>query len=318
MRISETALSDTAFCIGVDAVQTIGTQLIMLRHLNPVAQPPARVVVLGSSGFVGGALVERLRQSGIATLPVDRAKVDLLDADAAGALADLLKSSDVVVAVAAMAPVKNSQMLADNMRLVATIIDALDKVNVAHVVNISSDAIYADSPLPLTEMSPMAPTSLHGAMHLARELAFGAEVNAPLANLRPTLIYGASDPHNGYGPNRFRRLAQEGNDIVLFGNGEERRDHVCVDDVAEIIMRVVLHRSVGELNVVTGEVHSFREIANATAKIAGNAHAIKTTPRVGPMPHNGYRPFDNAACKQAFPDFRFTPLLEGLGKAALH
>ena len=288
----------------------------MLHHLNPVPQSPERVVVIGSSGFVGGALAKRLTHSGVPALAIDRTKVDLLHADAADALANLLKPSDAVVAVAAIAPVKNTRMLADNARLVATIIEALDKVKVAHVVNISSDAVYADGPLPLTESSPMAPTSLHGAMHLARELAFGAEANAPLAHLRPTLIYGASDPHNGYGPNRFRRLAQEGKDILLFGNGEERRDHVYVDDVAELIVRVLQHKSSGALNIVTGEVHSFMEIAEATVDIARKAVAIKPTPRVGPMPHNGYRPFDNAACKQAFPDFSYTPMLEGLRKAA--
>jgi UDP-glucose 4-epimerase len=288
----------------------------MLSHLNATPQLPERVVVIGSNGFVGGALARQLTRSEIAMLPVDRAKVDLLHPGAASALADLLKPTDTVVAVAAMAPVKNTAMLADNMRLVATIIEALGRVRVAHVVNISSDAVYADGPLPLTETSPMAPLSLHGAMHLARELAFGAQANAPLANLRPTLIYGASDPHNGYGPNRFRRLAADAKDIVLFGAGEERRDHVYVDDVAELIVRVILRKSIGALNIATGEVHSFMEIAQASAEIAGTAVAIKSSPRAGPMPHNGYRPFDNTACRQAFPDFRYTPIAEGLRKAA--
>jgi UDP-glucose 4-epimerase len=288
----------------------------MLKHHHPVPRSPQRVVVIGSGGFVGGALLARLTQAHVPVLPIDRSSVDLLGIDAADTLAGLLRPGDAVVAVAAIAPVKNTRMLADNMRLVATIIAALGKVGVAHVVNISSDAVYADGPLPLTESSPMAPTSLHGAMHLARELAFAAEAGAPLANLRPTLIYGASDPHNGYGPNRFRRLAEQGKDIVLFGEGEERRDHVSVDDVAELIFRVLGHQSSGALNIATGEVHSFREIANATAAIAGKGVAIRATPRVGPMPHNGYRPFDNAACKQAFPDFRYTPLGEGLRKAA--
>lgn len=274
------------------------------------------MVVIGSGGFVGGAVLARLMHANVPVLPIDRAKVDLLGIDAADTLAGLLRPGDAVVAVAAIAPVKNTRMLADNMRLVATIIAALGKVKVAHVVNISSDAVYADGPLPLTESSPMAPTSLHGAMHLARELAFTAEAGAPLANLRPTLIYGASDPHNGYGPNRFRRLAEAGNDIVLFGAGEERRDHVHVDDVAELIFRVVGHQSSGALNVATGEVHSFLEIANATVSVAGKAVAVRAAPRVGPMPHNGYRPFDNAACRQAFPDFRYTPLGEGLRKSA--
>ena len=272
--------------------------------------------MIGSGGFVGGAVLARLMHANVPVLPIDRAKVDLLGIDAADTLAGLLRPGDAVVAVAAIAPVKNTRMLADNMRLVATIIAALGKVKVAQIVNISSDAVYADGPLPLTESSPMAPTSLHGAMHLARELAFTAEAGAPLANLRPTLIYGASDPHNGYGPNRFRRLAEAGNDIVLFGAGEERRDHVHVDDVAELIFRVVGHQSSGALNVATGEVHSFLEIANATVSVAGKAVAVRATPRVGPMPHNGYRPFDNAACRQAFPDFRYTPLGEGLRKSA--
>jgi len=272
--------------------------------------------VIGSGGFVGGAVLARLMHANVPVLPIDRAKVDLLGIDAADTLAGLLRPGDAVVAVAAIAPVKNTRMLADNMRLVATIIAALGKVKVAHVVNISSDAVYADGPLPLTESSPMAPTSLHGAMHLARELAFTAEAGAPLANLRPTLIYGASDPHNGYGPNRFRRLAEAGHDIVLFGAGEERRDHVHVDDVAELIFRVVGHQSSGALNIATGEVHSFLEIANATVSVAGKAVAVRAAPRVGPMPHNGYRPFDNAACRQAFPDFCYTPLGEGLRKSA--
>jgi hypothetical protein len=33
------------------------------------------------------------------------------------------------------------------------------------------------------------------------------------------------------------------------------------------------------------------------------------------MPHNGYRPFDNAAVCAAFPDFKFTPLAEGIARA---
>ena len=33
------------------------------------------------------------------------------------------------------------------------------------------------------------------------------EGGVPVGILRPTLVYGANDPHNGYGPNRFRRLA---------------------------------------------------------------------------------------------------------------
>jgi nucleoside-diphosphate-sugar epimerase len=288
----------------------------MLEHGNPTPQAPNRVVVIGAKGFVGGALVARLAQARIPTLALSRGDVDLLQPSAAEKLAQLLLPTDSVVAVSALAPVKSTRMLADNLSMVLAMVEALAKAPVAHIVNIGSDAIYADGPLPLTEASPAAPGSLHGAMHLARELAFRAEVRAPQAHLRPTLIYGASDPHNGYGPNRFRRLAAEGQDIVLFGEGEERRDHVYIDDVAEIAVRVLQHRSVGALNIATGEVHSFRQVAEQAAALSGKRSAIKASPRSGPMPHGGYRPFDIAACRQAFPDFAYTPLSRGMRMSA--
>lgn len=288
----------------------------MLEHLNPFARAPQRVVVIGAKGFIGGAVVDRLATHGVPVLALSRAEVDLLGPRASETLAGLLRQEDSVVAVAALAPVKNTCMLVDNMRLVETLVEALSKVPVAHLVNISSDAIYADGPLPLTESSPPAPTSLHGAMHAARELALRSEIKAPQAHLRPTLIYGARDPHNGYGPNRFRRLAAESKEIILFGEGEERRDHVHIDDVAEIVTRTLFNRSVGSLNIATGEVHSFRDIAEQVVAISGRNVAIKSSPRTGPMPHDGYRPFDIAASRRAFPDFNYTPLREGLRQSA--
>jgi UDP-glucose 4-epimerase len=276
----------------------------MLEHLNSAPQKPARVVVIGAAGFVGGAVAKRLEQDGVAVLRVTRSQVDLIAPDAEKKLSALIKPGDAVVAAAAKAPVKDSAMLVDNMIMARAMVRAVGAA--AHVVNISSDAVYADSDQPLTESSCAEPGSLHGAMHLAREVMFRAEVKAPLAILRPTLIYGAADPHNGYGPNRFRRLAAEGKQIVLFGEGEERRDHVWIGDVAELVVRVLYRKSRGVLNVATGTVHSFRDIALKFSP------KVKASPRNGPMPHNGYRPFDQAGTKQAFPDFRYTPLEEGL------
>jgi len=276
----------------------------MLEHLNSSPQKPARVVVIGAAGFVGNAVAARLEKDGVQVLRIARSQVDLTARDAEGKLSALIKPGDAVVAAAAKAPVKDSAMLVENMIMARAIVRAVGPA--AHVVNISSDAVYADSDQPLGESSCAEPGSLHGAMHLAREVMFRAEVKAPLAILRPTLIYGAADPHNGYGPNRFRRLAAEGKEIVLFGEGEERRDHVWIGDVAELAVRVLYRRSTGVLNVATGTVHSFRQIAERFSK------NIKTTQRSGPMPHNGYRPFDPASTRKAFPDFRYTPLEEGL------
>ena len=286
----------------------------MLQHQNPSPKLPTRVVVMGAAGFVGSALVKTLAARGGSVLALTRRDIDLLAPDAQDKLASMLRPDDTFVAVAARAPCKNVQMLTENMKIVESMVGALGESPVSHVVNISSDAVYADSTDPLTEESVTAPTSLHGVMHLARELAF-QEVRAPFATLRPSLLYGAADPHNGYGPNRFRRLANEGKEIVLFGEGEERRDHVLIDDVAELIARVIERRSTGSLNIATGKVHSFREIAELVTACAPKKVAIKGSRRSGPMPHNGYRPFDSSGARVAFPDFIYTALPDGITKA---
>lgn len=203
-------------------------------------------------------------------------------------------------------------MLRDNLLMAETVCTAMRKRPVAHLVYISSDAVYKDSSGPLTEASCAEPGALHGVMHLAREVALRQDHAGPLAIVRPTLVYGYDDPHNSYGPNRFRRLAATGKEIVLFGEGEERRDHVDVEDVAALVRLIVLHRSAGIVNAVSGEVVSFSELAEFAAAAFPPAVVIKCTPRNGPMPHNGYRPFDNAAVLRAFPSFHFKGWREGM------
>ena len=283
-----------------------------MKHQFSSPQKPSRVVVLGAGGFIGGALYRRLLGSGISTLALARAQVDLLETHAADILADLLDTNDTLVFVSARAPCKDLAMLIENTRMAHAVCRAIKIKPMAHVVYISSDAVYKDSPRALTEESCAEPGAIHGIMHLAREVALRQEYSGPLAIVRPTLVYGFDDPHNGYGPNRFRRLAAAGKDIVLFGEGEERRDHVDVDDIAELVYLIAMHRSSGIANAVSGEVVSFRDLADhASAAFEPNVKVIGTT-RSGPMPHDGYRPFDNSAVLKAFPGFRFKGWREGL------
>src|SRR5262249_2353745 len=127
------------------------------------------------------------------------------------------------------------------------------------------------------------------------------------------LIYGAKDPHNGYGPNRFRRLAAKGEAITLFGDGEEKRDHVLVDDVAALASAVLHYRSKGVLNIATGSSASFRAGAEMVVALPPRSGEIRGTPRKNPITH---RHFDIIDCLKAFPEFHYIPLRDGLARVA--
>ena len=284
----------------------------MITKLHKSPRKPPRVLVLGAGGFIGGAIARRLQSDGIEVVALGRESCDLLAADAASRLKEELRNDDTLVFVSARAPVKNVAMLLDNIRMGEAVCAALKDRPVAHVIYISSDAVYKDSVEPISESSCAEPGSLHGAMHLTREVMLRSEFGGPLAFVRPTLTYGIDDPHNGYGPNRFRRLAAEGKDLVLFGEGEEERDHVAVADIAELVLRIVLHRSSGIANAVSGEVASFRTLAEFIAAQFPSRVAVKGSPRIGPMPHNGLRPFTPSAALRAFPGFAFTPWQKGI------
>ncbi len=289
----------------------------MLKHLNTVNQNPERVVILGAAGFVGSTIKENLNRLNIPLLAVSREDIDLCTEDASEKLIKILKPSDTLLFISAKAPVKNEMMLIENIKMAKAVCSALRTINVSHLVYISSDAVYADSDKPLSEKSAAEPASLHGAMHLTREIMLKNAFTGPLCVLRPTLIFGDKDPHNGYGPNSFLRLAVSGKDLRLFGEGEERRDHVWIEDVAEVAVKSILHKSVGTLNIATGRLLSFNEIAKTILTKVEASSQITTSDRVGPMPHNGYRAFDITDMHIAFPDFKYHTLEQWLESSTL-
>ncbi|HZQ74377.1 MAG TPA: NAD(P)-dependent oxidoreductase [Burkholderiales bacterium] len=285
----------------------------MIVHARAAPAGPQRVVVLGAHGFIGAALIARLKQAGIPILPLASKELDLAASDAPGKLARLLEPSDSVVMLAALTPDKgrDAGTLLRNVAMMQAVCAAFEETGCAHLVYFSSDAVYGPGPSLVSEETPAAPQDFYGAMHLSREL-MASGVKAPLLVLRPTLVYGAGDPHNAYGPNRFRRAAREQGKIQLFGEGEETRDHIHVHDVAEIACLCLQHGSRGTLNVATGRSLSFRGVAEL---VAAQSHKqpveIAAGARTNPVTHRHY---DVTALLKAFPGYRFISLEEGVAR----
>jgi UDP-glucose 4-epimerase len=272
---------------------------------------PARVMLLGTRSFIGKALLRALSVERIETLGLSSADVDLTSPTAAEKLARQIQPTDAVVMFAALTPDKgrDAATFIRNIAMMQQVCTALGKTGCAHFVYFSSDAVYGLAPSHVNEQTPAAPQDLYGAMHLARELMAQGLANMPVLVLRPTLVYGIEDSHNAYGPNRFRRAAQKDGRIQLFGEGEEVRDHVHVDDVAALTLRCLRERRSGTLNVATGRSSSFRSVAELVARQFAAPPEICGAPRANPIAHRHY---DITNLVRAFPDFRFTALEDGI------
>jgi UDP-glucose 4-epimerase len=285
----------------------------VIHHHNPQPRPPRRVVVLGATGFVAADLVGHLGDLGVEALPLPGSQYDLRDPGAVASLRELVRPDDALVFVSALTPDRGRDIrtLMANLAMGENVCAALEQAPCAQVIYISSDAVYADDCNPVRETSCCDPSSNHGLMHLVRERMLGQtlkKAKVPLLVLRPSLLFGVHDTHNGYGPNRFARTALAEKKITLFGEGEERRDHVAVKDLSRLAGLGLLHRSEGVLNVATGDSTSFGDVARLVAAAVGGVEVVGT-PRQNPITH---RHFDITETIRAFPAFAYTPLGEAL------
>ena len=269
--------------------------------------------MLGANGFIAQNLAQRLERDGIAFQAIGSRDIDLSGKGAHEQLGQLLAPGDTLVILSAITPDKGRDIstFMRNMAIGETIFRELGEQPVAHVVYISSDAVYPFTDDPVNEDSPAAPTDLYSAMHRAREIMIASSTDAPCAILRPTMVFGPGDTHNSYGPNRFHRQATSEARITLGGDGEETRDHIFVEDVADLITRVIQHRSHGILNLVTGNSLAFIDLAKMIKGLITPPPEIAHTPRPLPITH---RHFDAGAIRAAFPDFKVTPMEDALAR----
>jgi nucleoside-diphosphate-sugar epimerase len=272
-----------------------------------------RVVVIGKNGFVGSSVIEELQKNRVSVIGLGRSDIELTSSVSQAQLAKVIKPGDVVIFAAGDVPVKSVEQFSSNLLALENCIKGLNGIQLTQFVYISSDAVYEDSLNPLSESSTRAPESLHGLMHLTREIMLeSSHLNNILCLVRPTLIYGIRDPHNGYGPCLFIRSAKRFGQISLFGGGEERRDFVHISDISQIICEVVRTKYIGSLNIATGKLNSFNEIAILVSRLAVSKIEIKSVPRNGPMPHNGYRAFSTDLLSLRFPNVQMMPMEIGL------
>ena len=116
-----------------------------------------------------------------------------------------------------------------------------------------------------------------------------------------------------YGKEMFN-LARKNKDIFLFGKGEERRDHIYIDDLINVLFECIESNKFGVFNLASGKVTPFNKVAKIAISLTGSKSKIFNTKRIGTMPHNGYRPFNVSFIKKNFKKIELNTIESGMKK----
>jgi UDP-glucose 4-epimerase len=145
-------------------------------------------------------------------------------------------------------------------------------------------ALYGEPKrLPADESTPVRPLSPYGAAKFAAEGyigLYGRTHGLRACLLRYANVYGPrQDPHGEAGVVAiFARALLDGRPATIFGDGEQTRDFVYVDDVVRANLLAADRRAEGAVNIGTGRGTTVNTIYRQVARRAGSS----TPPRYGP------------------------------------
>ena len=254
-----------------------GTARASLPHLN--FYRGRRVMITGGVGFIGSNLARQLVSLGAQVLLIDSlipdyggnlfnihditdvVRLNIADVRMQTTMETLVRDQDVIFNLAGQVSHIDSMRdpytdLEINCRAQLSILEACRKNNRSvRVVFAGTRQVYGKPDhLPVDETHLVRPTDINGINKVAGEyyhLVYNNVFGVRACSLRLTNIYGPRQlvRHNRQGfIGWFIRLAVEDKEIQIFGDGQQLRDFVYVEDAADAFLRA------GATDAVNGQV----------------------------------------------------------------
>ena len=260
-----------------------------------------KIVITGSSGFIGSSLVQYLYKEGYDKnydiVLIDRKinpygdsyskNTKFYQLDINSWLPDL-EDVEIVIHLAALAGVRESDkrfksVMDDNIYASYNIIKkCIDSWKPKKLLLASSSSIYECSEnKPKRENSEIKPLSPYGFTKLAMEQMIQMYQNNGLLK---DIQVGIMRIFTVYGPRQRDELAiqaiidsyLENKTFTLYGDGSQRRDFTYIDDTCSAILHLMNYDYLdGIYNIGTGRNHSINEIISMIGKILNKEIKIK-------------------------------------------
>jgi UDP-glucose 4-epimerase len=260
-----------------------------------------RVMITGGLGFIGWNLAERLIGHGARVLVVDslvpghggnlahleslrgRARINISDVRDEHGMRILVRGQSVIFNLAGQVSHIDSMRdpyadLEVNCRAQLSLLEACRHNNPeARVVFAGTRQVYGrPDRLPVDESHPVRPTDVNGVNKMAGEwyhILYSNVYGVRASSLRLTNTYGPGQllRHNRQGfIGWFIRQALDGEEITLFGDGEQLRDLTYVDDVVKAFLVAGCDPAAdGQIFNLGGEVISLRRLVELLIELTG-------------------------------------------------
>lgn len=280
--------------------------------------------ILGGTGFIGSNLAKHLRNSGhqvtVGTRPLSQQEPSDFTRVVAENEWVVHAASASTPSSSASAPIQELEM---NLRTTLCLAQALQGAPHCGVIYLSSsgtlytEAATADA----TELDPVAPRTYHGAAKVASEQflrVLALQFGNPVISVRPSNVYGPGQrARTGFGiiPTTFERC-RDGLPLTLWGDGSNVRDYLYVDDLSDLLARMITREAVQGFDVVnaaSGSGCSLLELVATIEQVTERKLDIRFQParsvdakRISPCPRHALEEFAWQAT---------TPLANGLARA---
>jgi nucleoside-diphosphate-sugar epimerase len=263
-------------------------------------------LVTGAAGFIGSHLTKRLRNEGYDVIGVDsftdyydialkranaeaaiRAGVKFIEEDLNVVdLESMLDGVDVIFHLAGQPGVRSSwgtdfsTYTYCNIETTQRLLEASrGSRTLQRLVYASSSSVYGNAQrYPTSENDRPQPVSPYGVTKLAAEhlcSLYATSFEVPTVSLRYFTVYGPGQrPDMAF--TRFAIAAVRGDEITVYGSGEQTRDYTYVDDVVNAnLLAATRDISPGTvLNVAGGSHTSVNEVLQIFEELAGSKFSV--------------------------------------------
>jgi nucleoside-diphosphate-sugar epimerase len=243
--------------------------------------PNKKILVLGATGFIGGALFNRLKLMGHEVSGISKtilqpniSQIDLRDLNA---VARLFKDKQFDVVFNCSGRIDQSigyhkylELCSDLLVPTLNVIEEISQnAPDTRFVHVGTNAEYGTAPVPHAPSTKCEPNSAYGSLKLAATEAILAKVRSEALNAviaRPFLVFGPGAPKSNFVEIVIRSI-QNGADFPTT-HGEQTRDFIEVSKVVDQLINLGLKLDVrGEVvNICSGHETRIRDILLAVQK----------------------------------------------------